>query len=64
MPLVLLEIVVQVKHWTPFRYYACAAMRYTHGVEAMTTLIFLLAYQRVLNDVLMGFATDENVSRV
>ena len=58
MPLVLLEIVVQVKQWTPFRYYACAAIVHPHGVEAATALIYLLAYQRVLNDVLMGFATD------
>jgi hypothetical protein len=61
MPLVLLEIVVQVKQWTPFRYYACVAMVYPHSVEVATALIYLLAYQRVLNDVIMGFATDKQV---
>lgn len=61
MPLVLLEIVVTVKQWTPFRYYACASMMHPHGMDALTTLIYALAYQRVLNDVIIGFATDKQV---
>jgi hypothetical protein len=61
MPLVVLEIVVQVKQWAPFHHYACAAMVHPHWVEAATTLIYLLAYQRVLNDVIMGFAADRQV---
>ena len=61
MPLVLLEIVVQVKQWTPFHYYACTAMLHPHGVETAATLIYLLAYQRVLNDVIMGFVGDKRI---
>src|SRR6185437_2782315 len=61
MPLVLLEIVVQVKQWAPFRYYACASIVHPHGMDAVTTLIYALAYQRVLNDVILGFATDKQV---